>query len=67
MQELLTQLNAAREAKGLSLFDLTKRTGKDRSAISPLETGQRGNPTVETLVRYAQAVTKHRVVLLGDA
>ena len=38
----------------------------DRSALSKLETGQR-NPTVETLVRYAEAVGKRVVVSLTDA
>src|ERR1700693_4251347 len=55
LQELLLQLKAAREAKGLSLADMTELTGMDRSALSKLETGQRANPTVETLVRYAAA------------
>jgi hypothetical protein len=32
-----------------------------------LETGQRANPTVETLVRYAEAVGKRLVVSLVDA
>ena len=32
--ELLAQLKAAREAKGLSLADLTERTGMDPSALS---------------------------------
>lgn len=67
MQELLVQLKAAREAKGLSLADLTQLTGMDRSALSKLETGQRTNPTVETLVRYAEAVGKRLVVSLADA
>lgn len=65
--ELLKQLRAAREERGLSLADLTDLTGMDRSAISKLETGQRPNPTVETLVRYAEAVGKHLVVSLVDA
>jgi DNA-binding Xre family transcriptional regulator len=55
LQELLAQLKAAREAKGLSLADMTELTGMDSSALSKLETGQRANPTVETLVRYADA------------
>jgi DNA-binding XRE family transcriptional regulator len=67
LQELLHQLKAAREAKGLSLADLTELTGMDRSALSKLETGQRANPTVETLVRYADAVGKRLVVTLADA
>jgi DNA-binding XRE family transcriptional regulator len=67
LQELLKQLKAAREEKGLSLADLAERTGMDRSAISKLETGQRPNPTMETLVRYAEAVGKHLVVSLTEA
>lgn len=66
LDELLQQLKAAREAKGLSLSDLTELTGMDRSALSKLETGQRANPTVETLVRYAEAVGKRLVVSLTD-
>lgn len=67
VQSLLQQLKTAREAQGLSLADLTDLTGMDRSAISKLETGQRVNPTVETLVRYADAVGKRLVVTLVDA
>jgi len=66
LQELLRQLKAAREAKGLSLADLTELTGMDRSALSKLETGQRPNPTIETLVRYAEAVGKRLVVSLTE-
>ena len=64
--ELLKQLKVAREERGLSLSDMTDLTGMDRSAISKLETGQRPNPTVETLVRYAEAVGKHLTVSLVD-
>jgi len=67
LDALLAQLKAAREAKGLSLADLTELTGMDRSALSKLETGQRPNPTVETLVRYAEAVGKRLVLSLADA
>ena len=67
LETLFTQLKEAREAKGLSLADLTELTGMDRSALSKLETGQRGNPTVDTLVRYAEAVGKRLVVSLADA
>jgi DNA-binding XRE family transcriptional regulator len=66
LDELLKQLKAAREERGLSLADLTDLTGMDRSALSKLETGQRPNPTVETLVRYAEAVGKRLVVSLAD-
>lgn len=64
--DLVEQLKAAREEQGLSLSDLTRLTGMDRSALSKLETGQRLNPTVETLVRYAEAVGKRLVVSLEN-
>jgi DNA-binding Xre family transcriptional regulator len=67
LEDLFRQLKEAREAKGLSLADVTELTGMDRSALSKLETGQRANPTVETLVRYAEAVGKRLVVSLSDA
>ena len=67
LQELLLQLKDAREVKGLSLSDLAELTGMDRSALSKLETGQRANPTVETLGRYAEAVGKRLVLSLTDA
>ena len=66
LDTLIGQLKTAREAKGLSLADVTELTGMDRSALSKLETGQRANPTVETLVRYAEAVGKRLVVALAD-
>jgi len=66
VDDLVKQLKSAREEKGLSLADLTELTGMDRSALSKLETGQRPNPTVETLVRYADAVGKRLVVSLAD-
>ncbi len=65
--QLVEQLKAARGEKGLSLADLTGLTGMDRSAISKLETGKRPNPTVETLVRYAEAVGKHLSISLTNA
>src|SRR5262245_20465475 len=67
LEALFPQLKAAREARGLSLADLTEITGMDRSALSKLESGQRTNPTVQTLIRYAEAVGKHLVVSLSDA
>lgn len=67
VQALVTQLKAAREAQGLSLAQVTESTGMDPSALSKLESGQRPNPTVDTLARYAAAVGKRLVVTLADA
>ncbi len=63
--DLVKELKTAREEQGLSLADLTRLTGMDRSALSKLETGQRLNPTFETLVRYAEAVGKRLIVSLA--
>lgn len=66
VQTLLQELKAAREAAGLSLSDLQDRTGMDRSALSKLENGRRPNPTLETLIRYADAVGKRVEIGLVD-
>ncbi len=66
LDALLKQLKAARKELGLSLADITRRTGMDHSAVSKLETGKRANPTVQTLIRYAEAVGKRLVVSLAD-
>jgi predicted transcriptional regulator len=52
----VTKLRGAREAQGLSLADLSERTGIDRSALSKLENRKNLNPTFATLARYADAV-----------
>jgi DNA-binding XRE family transcriptional regulator len=66
LESLFHELKSAREERGLSLSELTQLTGMDRSALSKLETGQRPNPTIETLIRYAEAVGKRLVVSLAD-
>ncbi|MFO0844812.1 MAG: helix-turn-helix transcriptional regulator [Gemmataceae bacterium] len=66
LRGVLARLKAAREEKGLSLADMMERTGMDRSALSKLETGQRPNPTVDTLLRYAEAVGKRLEFSLLD-
>lgn len=63
---VFAELRKERESQGLSLSDLQERTGIDRSALSKLETGQRANYTLETLLRYAQAVGKRIVFQLAD-
>jgi len=67
LDHAFAQLRCAREDRGLSLADVTRMTGVDRSALSKLEAGQRPNPTVETLMRYAEAVGKRLVLSLADA
>lgn len=66
LQDVVSELKASREAMGLSLADVAQLTGMDRSALSKLETGNRANPTVATLIRYAVAVGKTLKISLAD-
>jgi DNA-binding XRE family transcriptional regulator len=56
MISLVNRLKARREAKGLSLTDVSERSGLTRQVISKLENGRTINPTVGTLYRYALAL-----------
>jgi ribosome-binding protein aMBF1 (putative translation factor) len=62
----LKQMRELREAAGLSLADMADRTGMDKAFVSRLETGQ-GNPTVDTLARYAAALGKRVVFGIEEA
>jgi DNA-binding XRE family transcriptional regulator len=56
LRALMVRLRAVRERLGLSLTDLSERTGLTRAAISRLENGWNLNPTLETLFRYTEAL-----------
>jgi hypothetical protein len=62
---LVRELKKAREAAGLTLAVLSKRTGMDQATLSRLENGRQPNPTVDTLWRYAGAIAR-RLVLRHD-
>ena len=66
LDDVFRQLRESRAQRGLSLTDMRRLTGMDRSSISKLETGHRENCSVQTLVRYAHAVGKKLVVSLID-
>ena len=63
---VMQELKAAREAKGLSLADVYQQTGIDRSALSKLENVTNENPTIETLLRYAEVVGKRLEIQVLD-
>jgi transcriptional regulator with XRE-family HTH domain len=46
----------AREAKGLSLSEIAEKMGTDHAAVSRLESGKHANPTVNTVMRYVEAI-----------
>jgi ParB-like chromosome segregation protein Spo0J len=66
LRQVLAALRAERERQGLSLADVTARTGIDRAALSRLENNEDANPTLATLERYAEAVGKQMIVLLSE-
>lgn len=66
LRSALVELKKAREAAGLSLADVSERSGIDKAALSRLENGVHDNPTVETLMRYATAIGKKLVWTLQD-
>jgi ribosome-binding protein aMBF1 (putative translation factor) len=56
LRAYIQQLKEAREAAGLTLADLSARTGMAVESLSRLETGTLTNPTWKTLGLYAAAV-----------
>lgn len=53
-----------REAQGLSLADVSKRTGLDPATVSKIENGRLPNPTWSTLRAYGNALGVRLVVEL---
>lgn len=56
LQSCIAELKKAREAAGLTLEQVAKRTGLATETVCRLETGAVTNPTWQTLGRYAAAV-----------
>jgi transcriptional regulator with XRE-family HTH domain len=67
IQQLMASLRKERERQGLTLAELSKRCGIDQAALSKLETGNHGNPTLATLYRIALALGKTIVCVLQEA
>lgn len=66
LEHVMQALKVERERQGFSLADMKERTGIDRAALSRLESGQHPNPTIATLMRYAQALGKTIEVIVGE-
>jgi DNA-binding Xre family transcriptional regulator len=62
----LAALREEQERQGLSLTDVSKRSGIDRATLSKLETGKVPNPTVSTLRAVARALSKRLSWSLTD-
>jgi DNA-binding Xre family transcriptional regulator len=66
LAKALAALRAERERQGLSLSDVSERSGIDRATLSKLETGKVPNPAVSTLRALARALNKRLSWLLID-
>jgi DNA-binding Xre family transcriptional regulator len=58
LKHVLKELREERQRQGLSLADVNARSGIDRGTLSKLENEEDPNVTMNTLMRYAQAVGK---------
>lgn len=58
LHQVMALLKQERERQGLTLAELSGRTGIDQAALSRLETGSNRNPTLDTLYRIAAALGK---------
>jgi len=66
IHQVMASLKRERQRQGLTLAELSERSGIDQAALSKLETGSNGNPTLETLYRIALALGKEIVCVLRD-
>jgi DNA-binding XRE family transcriptional regulator len=66
LRPLLEEMKRTREAAGLTLTEVSRRCGIDEPALSRLEKGHNKNPTLDTLWRYAAALSR-RLVLTTEA
>jgi hypothetical protein len=64
--EAVIALKRLREHLGLSLADVSKRSGMDRAFVCRLENGHQPNPTIDTFWRYAAALGKRPQIGFRD-
>jgi DNA-binding phage protein len=66
LEDALALLKAERLRQQLSLSDVQERTGIERPNLSRLENEAEANPTIATLIRYAEALGKRLMIVLDD-
>jgi len=66
LEDAVELLKAERIRQQLSLGDIDERVGIGRPNLSRLENDAEANPTVATLVRYAEALGKRLLIVLED-
>ncbi|HWY85625.1 MAG TPA: helix-turn-helix transcriptional regulator [Gemmataceae bacterium] len=63
---LLARFKAVRESQGLTLAEVADRMDIDAPALSRLETGKMLNPTLATLLKWAEALGQKLDVSLSS-
>jgi ribosome-binding protein aMBF1 (putative translation factor) len=66
LQRLLHAARKAREDSGLTVTEIAKRAGMDKSVVSRLENGKLTNPTFRVVWQYTKAIGKRVVYQLAD-
>jgi DNA-binding XRE family transcriptional regulator len=66
LTDVVALLKTERETQGLAQADISESTGISKAAISRLESGENVNPTLNTLMRYADALGKRLSVVMSE-
>lgn len=66
IEHIVDALRAARIARGVSLSQVEEASGMGRSNICRLENASESNPTLETLLAYADAIGVELRIALVD-
>ncbi len=66
LRDIVQLLKAERQRLGLSLTDVGERSGIGKANLSRLENDPDPNPTIDTLMRYADALNKEIRIDITD-
>ncbi len=66
LREIVQVLKAERQRLGLSLAEVGERSGIGKANLSRLENDQDPNPTMDTILRYAEALGRVIHIALSE-
>lgn len=66
LRDIIQLLKAERQRLGLSLSEIGERSGIGKANLSRLENDQDPNPTMDTLLRYADALGRAIHITLSE-
>lgn len=66
LRDIIQVLKAERQRLGLSLAEIGERSGIGKANVSRLENDQDPNPTMDTLLRYAEALGRAIYIALSE-